>query len=74
MMFAKVCVDVVTGSDDLFTYAVPEIYRDYIYVGSRVFVEFGFQKPSLTLSNSPRNQIMTARLKKLSRSSISIAA
>lgn len=44
MMFAKVCVDVVTGSDDLFTYAVPEIYRDYIYVGSRVFVEFGFQK------------------------------
>ena len=43
-MYARVCVDVFTGTDDLFVYAVPEKYRDCIYIGSRVFVEFAYQK------------------------------
>ncbi|NLD26542.1 MAG: primosomal protein N' [Acholeplasmataceae bacterium] len=44
-MYAKVAVEVETArTDELFTYIVPEAFKSCIYIGSRVFVEFGFRK------------------------------
>jgi len=44
-MFAKVVVDVPSSNtDDTFTYSVPENLDPFVRVGSRVFVEFGYQK------------------------------
>lgn len=41
-MFAKVVVDVKASEVDvMYTYRVPEELEDFIYIGSRVFVEFG---------------------------------
>lgn len=44
-MFAKVVVDVPSSNtDDTFTYSVPEQLAAFVRVGSRVYVEFGFQR------------------------------
>lgn len=44
-MFAKIVVDLATEDvDQLYTYKIPNDLIDCIYLGSRVFVEFGFQK------------------------------
>jgi len=44
-MFAKVVVEVPSeNTDELYTYKIPDEFIDNLYVGSRVFVEFGFQK------------------------------
>lgn len=44
-MYARVVVDIPTSEvDELYTYKIPKELEDCIYVGSRVFVEFGFQK------------------------------
>lgn len=44
-MYAKIIVDIPNSlGDELFTYIVPQEYQDCIYLGSRVYVEFGFQK------------------------------
>jgi len=43
-MYAKVVVEVPSNStDELFTYNVPDEFLDCIYIGSRVYVEFGFR-------------------------------
>ncbi|MDD3999626.1 MAG: hypothetical protein PHX62_01855, partial [Bacilli bacterium] len=45
MMYAKVIVDVPSNNtDDTFTYLVPRDLVDCVYLGTRVYVEFGFQK------------------------------
>jgi primosomal protein N' (replication factor Y) len=44
-MYAKVAVEVESArTDELFTYIVPEAFKSCVYIGSRVFVEFGFRK------------------------------
>lgn len=44
-MYAKVVVEVPSdNTDELYTYRIPDVFLDCIFVGSRVFVEFGFQK------------------------------
>lgn len=44
-MFAKVVVDVQSNNtDDTFTYSVPKSLEACVQVGSRVYVEFGFQR------------------------------
>lgn len=43
-MYAKVVVDVPSSNtDELFTYHIPSGLEECIYIGSRVFVEFGFR-------------------------------
>lgn len=42
-MYAKIVVDIY-NQNDLYTYRVPQELEKCIYIGSRVFVEFGFQK------------------------------
>jgi primosomal protein N' (replication factor Y) len=45
LVFARVVVDVASNNtDDAFTYIVPKDLVDCIYIGSRVYVEFGFRK------------------------------
>ena len=44
-MYAKVIVEVPSSNtDELFTYLIPKELENVIYIGSRVFVEFGFRK------------------------------
>lgn len=44
-MYAKIVVDIATSNvDELYTYKVPKELEECIYLGSRVYVEFGFQK------------------------------
>ncbi|MGD9605218.1 MAG: primosomal protein N' [Bacilli bacterium] len=44
-MFAKIVVEVPSeNTDELYTYRIPNEFSNCIFVGSRVFVEFGFQK------------------------------
>lgn len=44
-MYAKVVVDIPSSEvDELYTYIVPKELEGCIHIGSRVFVEFGFQK------------------------------
>lgn len=44
-MYAKVIVEVASeNTNDLFTYSIPNDLADCLHIGSRVFVEFGFQK------------------------------
>lgn len=44
-MYAKIIVDLASqNTNELFTYRVPDELSDCIYQGSRVYVEFGFQK------------------------------
>jgi len=44
-MFAKVVVDVKSSNVDImYTYRIPEEYRDYVNIGSRVLVSFGVRE------------------------------
>ena len=44
-MYAKIIVDLASqNTNELFTYRIPDELHDCIYRGSRVYVEFGFQK------------------------------
>lgn len=44
-MYAKIIVNLATTEvDELYTYKVPEQLKNAIHIGSRVYIEFGFQK------------------------------